>query len=35
VSLEYKWIDNQLHILKSGVIRTARILSKGEVYIPF
>lgn len=34
VNLEYEFIDNQIKILKSGVIRTARILSRGEVYIP-
>ncbi len=33
VNLEYEFIDNQIKILKSGVIRTARILSRGEVYI--
>lgn len=34
VSLDYEFLDNQTHIHKSGVIRTARLLSKGEVYIP-
>jgi 4-oxalomesaconate tautomerase len=34
VSLEYEFIDNQIHIHKSGVIRTARLLSKGEVLVP-
>jgi 4-oxalomesaconate tautomerase len=34
VNLEYEFIDNQIKILKSGVIRTARILSRGEVYVP-
>lgn len=34
VNLETKIIDNQLVIEKSGVMRTARLLSKGEVYIP-
>lgn len=34
VNLEYEFLDNQIKILKSGVIRTARILSKGQVYIP-
>lgn len=34
VSLEYEFIDNQIHIHKSGVIRTARLLSKGQVFIP-
>ena len=34
VSLEYEFIDNQIIIHKSGVIRTARLLSKGEVFIP-
>jgi 4-oxalomesaconate tautomerase len=34
VNLEYELIDNQINILKSGVIRTARLLSKGEVFIP-
>lgn len=33
VNLEYEFIENQISILKSGIIRTARILSKGEVYI--
>ncbi len=34
VNLEYEFIENQIKILKSGIIRTARILSRGEVYIP-
>lgn len=34
VNLEYELIDNQINILKSGVIRTARLLSKGEVFVP-
>lgn len=34
VSLDYEFIDNQIIIHKSGVIRTARLLSKGEVFIP-
>ncbi|MCU0326329.1 MAG: 4-oxalomesaconate tautomerase, partial [Spirosomaceae bacterium] len=33
VNLEYEFTENQIKILKSGVIRTARILSRGEVYI--
>jgi 4-oxalomesaconate tautomerase len=34
VNLDYDFQDNQIHIKKSGVIRTARLLSKGVVYIP-
>ena len=34
VNLEYELVDNQIVIYKSGVIRTARLLSKGEVFIP-
>lgn len=34
VNLEYEITDNQINIHKSGVIRTARLLSKGEVFIP-
>ncbi len=34
VNLETKWIDNQLVIEKSGVMRTARLLSNGVVFIP-
>ncbi len=34
VNLEYEFNDNQIVIQNSGVIRTARLLSKGEVYIP-
>ncbi len=33
VNLDYELIDNQVIVNKSGVLRTARILSKGEVYI--
>lgn len=33
VHLKYDLVDNQVKIISSGVIRTARILSKGEVYI--
>ena len=35
VSLYAKKVDNQLIIEKSGVMRTARLLSKGVVYVPF
>lgn len=34
VNIEYEITDNQINIHKSGVIRTARLLSKGEVFIP-
>lgn len=34
VNLETQLQNNQLIIKKSGVMRTARLLSKGEVYIP-
>lgn len=34
VQLQIEEDNKQLKILKAGVIRTARILSKGEVYIP-
>lgn len=34
VNLEYEIDNNEVKIYKSGVIRTARILSRGEVYIP-
>ncbi|WP_064197863.1 MULTISPECIES: 4-oxalomesaconate tautomerase [Emticicia] len=34
VNLEYEIDDNEVKIYKSGVIRTTRILSRGEVYIP-
>jgi 4-oxalomesaconate tautomerase len=34
VNLEYELVNNQLIIRKSGVVRTARLLSKGEVFIP-
>ena len=34
VNLETQLQNNQLIITKSGVMRTARLLSKGEVYIP-
>jgi len=33
VNLEYELPNTNIQILKSGVIRTARILSKGEVFI--
>jgi 4-oxalomesaconate tautomerase len=32
VSLTYKWVDSQIIILKSGLVRTARLLSRGEAY---
>jgi 4-oxalomesaconate tautomerase len=34
VKLEYEFINNQLVFHKSGVLRTARLLSKGVVYLP-
>lgn len=34
VNLDYEVIDGNLNIRRSGVIRTARLLSKGEVFIP-
>jgi 4-oxalomesaconate tautomerase len=34
VNLEYEITDNEVIIHKSGVIRTARILSKGEIFLP-
>lgn len=34
VNLEYEITGNQVNIHRSGVIRTARLLSKGEVFIP-
>lgn len=34
VSIDYEFKTNQLIIKKSGLIRTARLLSKGEVFIP-
>ncbi len=34
VNLEYEVLNNQINMLKSGVIRTARILSNGEVFLP-
>ena len=34
VNLQYEFIDNQIVIHKSGVVRTARLLSKGEVFVP-
>lgn len=34
VSLEYGFVNRQLNVYKSGVIRTARLLSKGEVFVP-
>ena len=33
VNLQYEFIDNQIVVHKSGVIRTARLLSKGEVFV--
>jgi 4-oxalomesaconate tautomerase len=33
VNLEYEFFDSQIVIHKSGVIRTARLLSKGELFI--
>jgi 4-oxalomesaconate tautomerase len=33
VNLSYQFIENQLVIHKSGVVRTARLLSKGEVFV--
>jgi 4-oxalomesaconate tautomerase len=33
VNLEYELIDNQIVIHKSGVVRTARLLSRGEVFV--
>ena len=34
VNLDYEIIDGNINIRRSGVIRTARLLSKGEVFIP-
>ena len=34
VNLEYECNEGKLTVLKSGVIRTARLLSKGELFIP-
>ena len=34
VNLEYEFQEGKLTILKSGVIRTARLLSKGQLFIP-
>lgn len=34
VNLDYQMQEGQLFIRNSGVIRTARIIAKGEVYIP-
>jgi 4-oxalomesaconate tautomerase len=34
VNLDYTFDENKLTIHKSGVLRTARLLSKGEVFIP-
>ncbi|MES2518571.1 MAG: 4-oxalomesaconate tautomerase [Bacteroidota bacterium] len=34
VNLEYEFQDDEIVIKKSGVIRTARLLSKGQVFIP-
>ena len=33
VNLQYEFVDNQIVVHKSGVIRTARLLSKGEVFV--
>lgn len=33
VNLEYGFVNGHLNVYKSGVIRTARLLSKGEVFI--
>lgn len=35
VQLTTEQKDNRLHFTKSGVIRTARLISKGEVFIPW
>jgi 4-oxalomesaconate tautomerase len=34
VNLEYAFQNGEISIKKSGVIRTARLLSKGEVFVP-
>ena len=34
VNLDYTLHENKIKIHNSGVIRTARLLSKGEVFIP-
>ena len=34
VNLDYESKNGKLNIIKSGVIRTARLLSRGEVFIP-
>lgn len=34
VNLEYAFQNGKITIFKSGVIRTARLLSKGEVFVP-
>ncbi len=34
VQLSYNQTNNNINIHKSGVVRTARLLSKGELYIP-
>ena len=34
VSLDYEITESSVKIVKSGVVRTARLLSKGEVFIP-
>jgi 4-oxalomesaconate tautomerase len=34
VSLDYELTEGNVKIIKSGVIRTARLISKGEVFIP-
>jgi 2-methylaconitate cis-trans-isomerase PrpF len=34
VNLQFEMQDGKLFIEKSGVMRTARLLSKGDVFIP-
>lgn len=34
VNLEYEILNNQIDVYRSGVIRTTRLISKGELYIP-
>jgi len=34
VNLEWEESDGDIHIIKSGLVRTARLISKGNVYIP-
>ena len=34
VNLDFDFSDGNLNINRSGVIRTARLLSKGDVFIP-